>query len=371
MTDLTAFDHFLTPTGPAALVLRQHLSSVEGDDGVVFPATYASGDNFKGGYNIDRDDRGNVCLIDSVGAQANRVEPMFAEGDYRGLVPQVTVKAGERTVNLLDASHRAADALVRCSSLQDELQKAFAAVLKGDAEPLAKIAPTSLVFGVWDSRGTQAKLPRLFASTIRAFDVRRLRRSAQYCPPIDYAAQEVFSAEDKAKAEGDAKSPLAQRGFVHVPAAGSHGGVIADGGVRRDATLGFAAIRGLHAGTDAKRTEALRRYILGLSLVAFTYTVKEPLRQGCTLVRNPDKANENECVEVYSDGKRVPFAITHDEALEYALAAAKEFGVAEGKTVPFEAERAKKDVKGEGDTKTKPKKAKKVAAAEPAAEEGQ
>ena len=36
---------------------------------------------------------------------------------------------------------------------------------KGDPTPLAKIAPTSLVFGVWDSRDTQAKLPRLVAST--------------------------------------------------------------------------------------------------------------------------------------------------------------------------------------------------------------
>ena len=41
---------------------------------------------------------------------------------------------------------------------------------------LAKIAPTSLVFGAWDSRDTQAKLPRLIASTIRAYDVVKLSR---------------------------------------------------------------------------------------------------------------------------------------------------------------------------------------------------
>ena len=74
------------------------------------------------------------------------------------------------------------------------------------------------------------------------------------------AALDVFSAEDKAKAEGDTKSPLAKRGFVHVPATGSHGGVIADGGVVRTATLGLAALRLLHAGKDEKSTLALRRY---------------------------------------------------------------------------------------------------------------
>lgn len=44
------------------------------------PATFASGDNFSGGYNIDGDPAGdNICLIDSVGSQANRIEPLFAK----------------------------------------------------------------------------------------------------------------------------------------------------------------------------------------------------------------------------------------------------------------------------------------------------
>jgi CRISPR-associated protein Csb1 len=351
MTDLTAFDHFLTPTGPAALVLRQHLSSVEGDDGVVFPATYASGDNFKGGYNIDRDDRGNVCLIDSVGAQANRVEPMFAEGDYRGLVPQVTVKAGERTVNLLDASHRAADALVRCSSLQDELQKAFAAVLKGDAEPLAKIAPTSLVFGVWDSRGTQAKLPRLFASTIRAFDVRTLTRSAQFNPSVDYVGEQLLDeATDKKVSD-----MYAERGFVHVPATGTHGGVIATGGIRRDASLGLVALRALRAATP-ERTVTLQRYILGLALCAFTKNPSGYLRQGCNLVLASPPAAGDGAFEVHPSGERKPLTLTHERALELAKAAAAAFGVGEARDVPFEKERATKDTTE--DAKAAKKKAK-------------
>jgi CRISPR-associated protein Csb1 len=316
-------------------------------------------------YNIDGDPNGsNICLIDSVGSQANRIEPLFTREKYKDLVPQIVVKAGEKEVNLLEAGHRAGDAIVRCSELQQTLQDAFKAVLKGDATPLAKIAPTSLVFGVWDSRDTQAKLPRLVASTIRAFDVRRLKRGAVYIPPLDYAAHEVFSEEEKAKAEGDTKSPLAKRGFVHVPASGSHGGVIADGGIRRDATLGLAALRLLFAGKDEHKTLALRRYILGLALTAFTHNPSGYLRQGCLLVLDPDKPRN--FVEVYPTGERKPATVTHLDALSYATAAAKAFGVGESKTVAFDKERAKKDVKGDGDAKAKAKKDKKADAAEQA-----
>src|SRR5438105_4928294 len=105
MSDVTAFDHYLSDDGPAALVIREWLMPVEGADGVLFPATFAPAEDkrqFAGGYNIDysagsisakftyepqggeklqseveRNPNGrNVCLIDSVGSQANRIEPM-------------------------------------------------------------------------------------------------------------------------------------------------------------------------------------------------------------------------------------------------------------------------------------------------------
>jgi CRISPR-associated protein Csb1 len=360
MSELTKFDHYLADDGPAALVIREWLTPVEGPDGVLFPATFAAGDNFPGGYNIDTDPSGrNVCLVDSVGSQANRIEPLFAGEKYRHLVPQIVVRAGEKEVSILEAGHRAGDALVRCSSLQQELQDAFKALLKGNAEALAKVAPTSLVFGVWDSRDTQAKLPRVIASAIRAFDVRKLTRSAQFNPAAEYVNDKLLD-EPTDKATKDA---YAERGFIHVPASGSHGGVIATGGVRRDATLSLAALRQLavREGTGfdwmtSDRTKALRRYVLGLALTAFTHNPSGGLRQGCLLVLDPDKPRE--FVEVHPTGERKPAGVTHDAALNYATAAAAAFGVGDSKTVPFDPERAKKDVKGEGDTKTKGKKGK-------------
>src|SRR5262249_22807369 len=145
---------WLRDSGPAALVLLEPLEPVEGTDGVFFPATFAASEDrtkFAGGYNIDSfPDGTNVCLVDSVGSQANRIEPIFNKPGYVGLVPKVTITAGDTTVNLLNAGHRAGDAIARCSELRDELQAAFNEVLEGNVEPLAKIAPTSLVFGVWD-----------------------------------------------------------------------------------------------------------------------------------------------------------------------------------------------------------------------------
>src|SRR3984893_11922864 len=90
MTELAKLDNWFDDNGPAALVIRENLIPVEGSDGVFFPATYApqqgadkDKEKFQGGYNIDKfDDKSNVCLIDSVGSQANRIEPLFAKDGY-------------------------------------------------------------------------------------------------------------------------------------------------------------------------------------------------------------------------------------------------------------------------------------------------
>jgi CRISPR-associated protein Csb1 len=361
MNDLSKkFDPWLKDDrGPAALVIREYLTPVEGLDGVLFPATFAASKDkaFKGGYNIDEfPDGKNVCLIDSVGSQANRIEPLFMKHEYAALVPQIVIDAGERKVNLLEAGHRAGDAIVRCSALQQELQEAFKAVLKGNIEPLAKIAPTSLVFGAWDSRDTQAKLPRLIASTIRAFDVCELKRSAQYVPATDYVNQGLLEepSDDKTR------DAYAERGFIHVPASGSHGGVIAKGGIRRDASLHLAALRLLVANGQDDNTLALLRYILGLALTAFTYSPLSYLRQGCNLVLDSEKAREFKMV--YADGRREDVALSNLDALAYAKVAAEAFGInldreigtPPDRRVEFDKNLARTDIENSG--KKKPQK---------------
>lgn len=339
---------------PAAIVLREYLTPVEGKDGVFFPPTFAAAENsreFPGGYNINELSQGeNVCLIDSVGSQANRIEPMFATGDYAALVPQLVVEAGEKMVNILEAGHRAGDAIVRCTELKDTLQKAFVALKQGNAMPLAKLAPTSLVFGVWDSRNTQAKAPRLIAATIRAFNVARLTRSAQYNPAVDYVDAELLE-ETEDKSALDARSKW---GYRHVPASATHGGVIAKGDIRREVTLQMAALRLLRGATDDE-TKNLRAYLLGLALVAFTKPAVGFLRQGCNLVLDDDRKPESNVV--FPDGRREVSGLTHDGALAFAKKAAAAFGVGDGKTVKFDAKLAKDETASEGKKKA-PKKVK-------------
>lgn len=336
------------PKGPVALHLKQRLLPVEGEGGVVFPPTYADI-----GYNIDTlSDGTKVATIDSVGSQANRMEPIFRSTgkDERGkelnplaeLVPQICVEYAEgKSVSILEVGHRLGDALIRSSELKNRAQSAFKALLDNDdAAALAKLGPTSLVFGVWDSRDTQAKLPRLVQSVIRAWGVDVLTRSAQYNPPLDYSALEVFSEADKARQEGDPKSPLAKRGFVHVPAGEAPGGVVCRQAIERHITVNLIALRRL----DSKGNAAvLRNYLLGLSLVAATSPLDGFLRQGCLLV--PDVEAKTAWHVVERDGTRRAINLSEQVATRYAHRVAGTFGVAEAEVVKFRKELAKADAK--------------------------
>jgi CRISPR-associated protein Csb1 len=356
---LKQFDNWLNDGSPvAALVMRQWLEPVEGKDAVVFPPTYnlertdqarrvkngesAPGwyENSKGeayGYNIDSFEGGySVCQIDSVGSQANRIEPLFKKEPYNKLVPQVIIKAGDKQINLLDAGHRAADAIVRFSNLSEDLDKAFLALKnEANAEPLAKIAPTSLVFGAWDSRATQVKLPRIVRSVVRAFNVKAMHRSAQYIPAVEYVDEGLLDAPE-GKPQQDAMSQL---GLSHAPAAWTHGGIQVQGDIRRDVTLNLVALRALGINSD-ESTLKLRRYILGLSLVGLTAPQETFLREGCQLV--PDLERQAEWSLVKHDGQRdISFSVSHKDALEYAQAAAKGFEIGSDREASFSTKTAK------------------------------
>lgn len=325
--------------GPVALYLRQELLPVEGEGGVIFPPTYANI-----GYNVsEMGDGTKIAEIDSVGSQANRIEPEFAHGERAKLVPQIAIRYDDNKdpLSLLEAGHRLGDAIVRCTELGAEVQTAFNTFLDhNDAEPLAKIGPTSLVFGVWDSRDTQAKLPRIVQSVIRAEDVDVLKRSAQYFPPLDYSKLEVMDERQKDEAEkaaqsGASKNPLAQRGYVAVPATETHGGVIARGPIERRVTLNLVQVRRLEKG------EALRRYVLGLSLVAATAPMEAFLRAGCLLTPDPDAPTQWELVG--RDGRREAVALDDAAVMGFAQSAAEAFGVGNNREFKFDKDLAKKD----------------------------
>lgn len=261
------YDSWLDPqTGPVALTIRQELQPVLGDGAVFFPPTFAAAEGSKEApdYLIDE----GVALVDTLGSRANRMEPLFKTEPYASLVPQARVRVGKREVNLLDAGHRAADALVRFSEKWSDLKRAFEDIRdRGHATMLARLAPTSIVFGAWDSRDTQAKLPRLVGSTIRAEGVRKYTRSAQF-----------FSSFEKEEIEdlGPAKA-LSDVGLNHAPSGRGPGGVTALK-IRRDAVLNLVALRALRATPEAE-SRKLQRYMLGCRLPRDSYLDKAPAQR--------------------------------------------------------------------------------------------
>lgn len=384
MSVLEQFDGWLMDDTVAALTARQPLRPVEQPGAVIFPPTFAASDTdedegAKGDYQIDwfmgrfsakvtyqkpgqevlqtdlqHDAGGNVCLVNSVGAEANRVEIVFRPdkcgGKYASLVPQIVVRAGAQLVNLLDAGHRAGDALIRFTTYGEKLFDAFQAFLEvGDAEKLAQLAPTSIVFGVWDSRGTQAKLPRVFRSVVRAYDVVPIRRSAQFNRAVKYVENGLIP--EKLDSGSGKSNPLSQEGFKDSPAGNTPGGVIVTGELRREMTINLSAIRRLRvpaAGSpqsnDDPRTLALRRYILGLTLVAATARNEErfDLREGCHL----KAAHPAEWMEVPYEGEDVPVGADRlKTAPEYAKLAAESFGVGTSDTFEFDKAAAEKWLK--------------------------
>lgn len=325
---LTRHDVWLAEESPhAAIVMHQWYEPAEGKDAVIFPPTYAKPEDLPRdrewiGYNIDVfPDGSNVCQLDSVGSQANRMEPIFKRPRYRNLVPQVSIHAtvgGEdRVIDILDAGHRAADAVVRFSTLGPELHAGYSALLKrGDIEPLVRIAPTSVVFGSWDSRATQVKLPRIVRSVLRAYNVDVLHRSAQYAT----IAGEIL---DEGDAETTTSGPKPELGLAHVPAPLAHGGIRVKGEIRRDVSLNLEVLRA--AAPSGHDGMGLLRYLLGLALVAITAPPATTLREGCQLV--PDAKHSPQWRIVRHDGTSDTVVLDHADVLAYATAAAEAFGV--------------------------------------------
>jgi CRISPR-associated protein Csb1 len=351
MSHIEVLEKLIDHHGPVALTQSQELLPVEGRDGIFFPATFAApegatsdGRKAKSCYNIDEfADGTNVCLVDSVGSQANRIEPMFAADDLKHLVPQHSVVFNDTLppLNLLFANHRIADALFRNSGFQKQIEDAFIQVIRGNHEPLARLAPTSLVFGVWDSRGTSAKIPRLLTSAIRAFNVNCHTRSANF----------LIQSTIDLKAAGILADGSSVEGFENALATRQPGGLQLrkDGSIRRDTTLNLAALRRLrcctHPGSeDLAKTDTLRRYILSLALIAIARPQETFLRQGCQLVPASDTAPLTLAVE--AGGRRTPVELNYDCIVNFARQSAEAFRVSIGEEKPFDLVSAQKSTLG-------------------------
>ncbi len=382
-TTLTQYDHLLKDDADvAAIVIRERLRPVQGARGVFFPPTFAASGRGKSDYQLDwfapRDEErrtpeeaakagviANRCTVDSVPSQANRLEARLLK--YSGTsIPKVTIsgsRVGQGSIDLLEVGHRVGDAVVRYSKNGDKdgfepFEAALQAYVKGDAAPLAKLAPTSLVFGHWDSRdsatkkSTKSKARRLIRSEIVAFNVQKVTKRSQYWSSIDpevsqeleQILKEAKEAKEAAQDNPESKNPASQLGMTDVPAPESPGGVIAFGPIERTAIIALSGVRALatfkpatDSGVteiDADKTLALRRYLFALALASAADPGVWDLREGCILVRESKKEGEKTvadptaftAVTVKHSGAEDAFAApANGAAKSYLDAAAKAF----------------------------------------------
>lgn len=282
-----------------ALRFRQTLEPIDGPDVPVFPPTYPphrerGNHRFDTPYTVNKTKDGTrICDLDSVQSQANRMEAAFTS-DLADVIPQHVVQAGNHRVALTELPHRIADASIRATGLAKGIREWFLDVDSGDPVPLARIAPTSLIYGAWDSRDTQIRLPRAIRSEIRAYDVSIFTRSAQYSGAFKQESLGLSDAEWKKGAD---------IGFAPTPEVDAHGGVLIHGEIVHSASVLLNVLRKYRT-TDG--SDVLPNYLFGLALGGLLIGGRDyNLRSGCFLVpaapaewQTVAKSGERQSIEV-------------------------------------------------------------------------
>jgi CRISPR-associated protein Csb1 len=114
-------------------------------------------------------------------------------------------------------------------------------------------------------------------------------------------------------------NPLSQEGFKYSLATETHGGVLVRGDIRQEAVINLVALRTLTADMN------LKRYLLGLALVALSYRDQEcfNLREGCLLCAASPSDYDGIWKIVNFNGTENAETISHDVAFAYAEAAVR------------------------------------------------
>ena len=308
-----------------ALTYRQVLEPVQGRGAVVDPPTYPGPQAKRGGaerrseYVInDLGDGDRICELDTVQSQANRMEASY-RGALAELVPRHAVEVGNHRVDLTELPHRVADASIRATGLAIAIRACFEAFAAGDASALARLGPTSVVYGAWDSRDTRVSVPRVIASRIEAHDVLECTHSAQYTG--------AFRQEELGLSDREWRT-ASWAGFAPSPATGRPGGIRVRGEIVQSASVMLDVLRRYRT---ADGVEVLAGYLLGLALGGLLVGARRyHLRSRCALVpsgpatwETVSAAGERRAVEV--DAKAVLEEL-RAVAVEWSAAANIELG---------------------------------------------
>lgn len=323
-----------------ALRSRMTLRPAGGEGNKVFPASYAVDGRAEHKYVVeerqvgDSDKVSTTVLLDSVASQANRAELALLEGWEREElafpVPYVDF-AGDDDVTdyekltVLEAPHRLADAIFRDSLLNgtlfrlSDIGRAITDATPRNATALFRYAPTSLLFGMWDSTGPKgglgSKFQRAYVSEIVGFDATVGRKVGSRIDPlqIEKVAPEdrVFNSADpnevwthdpdRADKDKNGNPVPASRGSesgeAGQPSKINHGNVTPTidtqaGGVTISRALqttvtSLAALRRLRfKGFNREAETAARTTVaaLGVAAIAYQHETDFDLRSRCLLL---------------------------------------------------------------------------------------
>lgn len=277
-----------------------------------------------------------LCVVlDSVAAQANRMETALLDGHDRGELsfpfarvdftgathddPALDLSSlgGDGYITTLEAPHRLADALLRDSLLDGkpfrytDAGRRFTEASQSNATPLFTLCPSSLVFGLWDSTGPKgglgSKFQRAIVSEVVGVGVELGTRTSSRIDPTGIEKTDIYEANkpgeggsqdwtaEVSEAKLDKKQPvLLKRGGEKAgsPAVINHGNVkpsqdAETGGVTVDyaeqlTVLSLPALRRLRFATTAngerlegenrrKAEDAARTLLAALALAAIAY----------------------------------------------------------------------------------------------------
>ena len=344
----------------AAIRCRTRLQPAAGPGTKVFPPTHKDGVYAMEKRRLPIDGRvgetreADCVLLDSVQSQANRIEDALQDALDRKLIsiPVIVVEFGDeipevQRVTSLQAPHRAADAILRDSLLDEvpfrksDIGRAITDSSLANATALFRYCPHSLILGVWDSTGPKgglgAKFARALVSEIVGVDAVIGKKTSSRIDPLQSrASAKVVKEKDGSwKLAKDEKA----KGAVS-PSEINHGNIppsVSDGSASiayadHTAVLSLPQLRRLRfpieGALDPTVDDAARTVLAALALVGLTLAIERgaDLRSRCLLF--PETALEFELLA--TPGKPDAFALTSEHAiklLDSAVKAAAKLGL--------------------------------------------
>ena len=175
--EMLSFKKLSAAVAGSAAAFRQitRLLPAGGPGSKVFPPTHSGGVYAWEKRRVATDEVVSTVLLDSVQSQANRMEQALLEAHRNGglTLPLLQVDFSKEfsdigIITTLDAPHRIADAIFRDCMLggekfrESDVGKEFVTSNIRNATGLFKYCPHALVFGVWDSTGSEGGLGNKF-----------------------------------------------------------------------------------------------------------------------------------------------------------------------------------------------------------------